>query len=72
MRAVTADSAAKRLLVGPVCCSVYIMAHAALLRCVGAPDSDGGDAPLGGIPGDLLGDMREVGGIQIGIHVCGI
>jgi len=58
VRAVTTDRAAKRLLVGPFG-SVYIMAHAALLRGVGALDSDGGDAPLGDIPGDLIGDMRE-------------
>ena len=58
MRLVAADLTAKRLLVGSVG-SVYIMAHAALLRGVGALDSDGGDAPLGDIPGDLIGDMRE-------------
>ena len=39
MRAVATDSTAKRLLVGPVG-SVYIITHTALLRGVGAPDSD--------------------------------
>ena len=50
MRAVPTDHTAKRLLVGPVG-SVYIMAHAALLRGIGASDPDGGDASFGGIPG---------------------
>ena len=39
MRAVATDHAAKRLLIGPAG-SVYIMAHAALLRRIGALDSD--------------------------------
>ena len=45
VRAVTADPAAKRLLiwsVGPV----HIMTHAALLGGIGALDPDGGDARL--------------------------
>src|SRR5712692_8332654 len=67
VRAVATDSTAKRLLVGPVG-SIYMMTHAALLRGVGAPDPDGGDASFGGIPGDLPGDVRQVGDVQIGIH----
>ena len=67
MRAVPTDHTAKRLLVGPVG-SVYIMAHTALLGGIGAPDSDGGYASFGGIPGYLLGDVRQVGGVQIRIH----
>src|SRR5215469_5237024 len=54
VHAVTANLAAKRLLVGPVR-TVHVMAHAVLLRGVGALDSDSGHAPLGGIPGDLFG-----------------
>ena len=54
MCAVATDPTAKRLLVGP--------------RRIGALDPDGGDTPLGGIPGDLPGDVRQVGGVQVGIH----
>src|SRR5258708_5137513 len=67
VRAVATDHTAKRLLVGPVG-SVYIMAHTALLRGVGAPDPDCCSASFGGIPGYLLGDARQVGGVQIRIH----
>src|SRR5947209_9811979 len=67
LRAVARDHAAQRLLVRSVG-SVWIVTHAALLRGIGAPDSDCGYASLGSIPGDLFGDMRQVGGVQIGIH----
>src|SRR6266851_2550975 len=65
--AVATDPTAKRLLVGPVGL-IWIVAHAALLRSIGALDPDGGDAPLGTVPGDLLGDMRQIGGVQVGVH----
>ena len=58
VRAVAADPTAKRLLVGPVGSS-SIVAHAALLRGIGASDLDGGDASLGGIPGELFGNVRK-------------
>jgi hypothetical protein len=64
---VAADPAAKRLLGGPVG-AVDIMAHAALLRGVGAPDLDGGHASFGSIPGDLFGEVPQVGGVQVGVH----
>src|SRR5712691_6879156 len=67
VRAVTADPAAKRLLVGPVG-AVHIMAYAALLRGIGTLDLDGGDAPLGGVPGDLPRDVPQVGGVEVGVH----
>lgn len=67
VRAVATDLAAKRLLVGPVG-SGYIVAHAALLGTVGALDPDGGDSSLGGVPGDLPRDVRQVGGAQVAIH----
>ncbi len=56
VRAVTTDHTAKRLLVGPVG-FVWIVAHTALLRGIGALDSDCGYASFGGIPGELLGDV---------------
>ncbi len=31
-------------------------------------DPDCGDTSLGSIPGDLPGDVRQVGSIQVGIH----
>ena len=67
MRAVATDHTAKRLLVGPVR-TVDIVTDTALLRGIGASDPDGGDSSFGGIPGDLLGDVRQVGGVQVGVH----
>ena len=67
VRAVAADHAAKRLLVGPVH-TIGVMADAALLRGIGALNPGGGDASLGGIPGDLFGNVRQVGGVQVGVH----
>src|SRR5947209_19361182 len=70
MCTVATDHAAKRLLVmtiGPI----WIVTYTALLRGISALDPDGGYAPLGGVPGDLFGDMGEVGGTHVGIHgVC--
>src|SRR5215469_15289310 len=67
VRAVATDHTAKRLLVGPVG-AVYIMTAAALLRGVGAPDPDCGDASFGGTPGYLFGNVRQVGGVQVRVH----
>jgi hypothetical protein len=67
VRAVAADPTAKRLLVGPVG-PVHVVAHAALLRGIGALDPDGSNSSFGGIPGDLPGDVPQVGGVQIGVH----
>ena len=67
MRAVATDHAAKRLLVASVG-SIGIVTHATRLRGVGALNFRCCSAPLGGIPGDLLGDVRQVGGVQVGIH----
>ena len=61
------DLTAKRLLVGSVG-SIWIMTDAALLRRVGAPDLSYGNAPFSCIPGELLGDVGQVGGVQVGIH----
>src|SRR5260370_34910872 len=61
MRAVATDHTAKRLLVGPVR-TVYIMPDTALLRGIGASDPDGGDSPVGGIPGESCGDGALAGG----------
>ncbi len=57
VRLIVTDPTAKRLLVGPIG-SIWIMAHAALLRGIGALDPDRGYASFGGIPGDLFGDVR--------------
>src|SRR5260370_4422176 len=67
MRAVTTDHTAKRLLVGPVG-SVYIMTHAALLGGIGTLDFGCSYLELGSIPGDVLGDVCEIGGVQVGVH----
>src|SRR5258708_10980129 len=67
MRAMTANLTAKRLLVGPVG-FVWVVAHTALLGGISALDSDCGYASFGGIPGELLGDVCQVGGVQIGVH----
>ena len=67
MRAVATDHAAKRLLVGSVG-SVWIVTHAAFLRGVCALDFRCCSPSLRRVPGDLLGDVRQVGGVQIGIH----
>src|SRR5690242_6157326 len=61
------DRTAKRLLVRPVG-SICIMTDAALLRRVGAPDLSYGNSPFSGIPGELLRDVCQVGGVQVGIH----
>jgi len=65
VRAVATDPTAKRLLVGPVG-PVHVVAHAALLRGIGALDPDGSNSSFGGVPGDLPGDVPQVGGVQIG------
>src|SRR5260370_42138844 len=67
MRAMTGNLTAKRLLVGPVG-FVWVVAHTALLGGISALGSDCGYASCGGIPGELLGDGCQVGGVQIGVH----
>ena len=67
VRAVAADATAKRLLVRPVR-TVDRMTNTALLRGIGASDSGCGDASLGGIPGKLLGNVGQVGGVQVRVH----
>jgi hypothetical protein len=62
VHAVVAHDAAKRLLVGPVR-AICIVAHAALLRGVGAVYSRCTYPSFGGIPGKLLGDVRQIGGV---------
>ncbi len=63
----TTDQAAKRLLVRSVL-PIRVMTPAAFLRGIGALDFGGSYAPFGSTPGNLLGDMCQVGGTQIGIH----
>jgi hypothetical protein len=67
MRSVATDPTAKRLLIRSVG-SVWVVAHTALLRGIGALDPDGGYPSLSGIPGDLPGNVRQVGGVQIGVQ----
>ncbi len=61
------DLAAKRLLIGSIG-SIYIMTHAALLRGIGTLDFSCLYPSLASIPGNLLRDMREIGGTHVGIH----
>ena len=60
MRAATTDHAAKRLLVGAIG-SIYIMTHTAFLRSIGTSHSGRLHATFSGVPGNLLGNMREIG-----------
>ena len=71
MRLIPTDLTAKRLLVGSIG-AVHIMTHAALLGGIGALDPDGGDASLGGVSGDLPGDVREIRSTHVGIHGSGL
>src|SRR6266446_9293452 len=67
MIAVPTHSTSKGLLIRPVG-SIHIRAAAARLRGVGSFDGVGGYPPLGGGPGDLLWNVRQIGSIEIGIH----
>ena len=65
------DHATKGMLIraiGPV----GIVAHTALLRRIRALDSGCLYTPFGGVPGDLLRNMREVGSTHRGIHGSGL
>ena len=48
--------------------AIEVVADAALLRGVGALDFGCRAAPFSGVPGYLLRDVRQVGGVQVGIH----
>ena len=61
------DDAAKRLLVRSVF-AIHVMASAALLRRVGTPDAGGRHPAFGGIPGNLLRDVAQVGSPHVRIH----
>ncbi len=67
MRLETAHDTAKRLLIWSIG-SIWIVAHTAFLRGIGAFHSGRLYASFGDIPGDLLGDVCQIGGIQVGIH----
>ena len=58
---------AKRLLIGPIG-AIHKVAATAFLRGIGALDPGGPYPALGSIPGDLLGQVREVRGMQVGVH----
>src|SRR5215467_791392 len=58
---------AKRLLVRPVGSSDRV-AHTACLRGIGALDTSHLYPSFGRIPGDLPGNMREIGGTHVRIH----
>src|SRR5437867_3563529 len=63
----TADLTTKRLLIRPVLL-VHIMTSATFLGGIGALDTGCLHPSLGGIPCDLFGNMRKVGGTHVGIH----
>jgi hypothetical protein len=67
MRGLMTGQAAKRLLIGSVL-PMNVMTCIAFLRGIGAFHSGGLYPSFGGIPANLLGDMCQIGGIQIGIH----
>lgn len=67
MRPLPTDPTAKRLLIGPVR-SIRIVAHTAFLGGIGTLDPFGPHAAFGGSPGDLLRDMGQIGGPQVGVH----
>ncbi len=67
----TADLTAKRLLIGSIL-AIYVMTPVALLRRVGTFDFGSTHTPLFAVPGNLLGDMRKIGGSQIRIHRAGL
>src|SRR5262249_20814690 len=61
------DLTTERLLVGAVRASDMVTAMA-FLRAVGARDCSSADASFGGSPGDLLGEVGQIGGIERGVH----
>src|SRR6266536_4863713 len=63
----TTDLTAKRLLIWPVL-AIYVPAHMTLLRRIRALDARGGHPSFGGVPGDLLRDVTQVGRSHVGIH----
>ncbi len=66
----TTNQATKRLLVwsvGPV----RVMAHAALLGGIGTFDPGSLHSSFGRVPGNLFGDMCEIGRTHVGIHRSG-
>ena len=48
--------------------AIHIMATRAFLGGISGFDGVGGHASFGGGPFDLLRDMRQVGGVEVGIH----
>jgi hypothetical protein len=66
-----AHPTAKRLLVRSVG-SIDIMTLSALLGSIGTPHSCREDTPFGSIPGDLVGDVSEIGGAHVRIRRSGL
>src|SRR6266851_2893475 len=67
----TTYDAAKHSLIGAIG-SIWIVAYTALLRRIGTLHSGRLDTSFGGIPGNLLGNMRKVGRVYVGIHGPGL
>src|SRR5262249_62094403 len=67
VRALPADPTAKRLLVWPVLAG-HMMTSMTFLGTVGALDLAGTQPAFGCPPGPLLGDMGQVGGVQVRVH----
>jgi hypothetical protein len=67
MRRVLADLTTERLLFGAVLASDMVTAMA-FLRAVGARDCPSAEASFGGSPGDWLGEVGQIGGLELGVH----
>src|SRR5262245_36407460 len=61
------DPAAKRLLLWAIA-SGHIVTPLAFLRGIGALHLGRPDAPLSRAPRQLCGDLRQVGGVEVGVH----
>src|SRR6185369_5055327 len=67
MRLPATDPTAKRLLLLAIALGDKVTLRA-FLRSVGALDCGRLDAALGRAPGQLLGDVRQIGGVESCIH----
>src|SRR5437868_204796 len=67
MCGVTATSTVERPLIRSVF-AVYVIAHMTFLRRIRTLDLCCSYPALGGIPGNLVGNMTKIGGTHIGIH----
>src|SRR5947209_11085040 len=71
MRPVSAYPTAKRLLIGSVF-AIHRVTPMTLLRRIRALDLCGHHATLGGIPGNLVGNMTKIRCPHVGVHRSGL